>query len=192
MVLSTSPEIVELHGTVKLTYEEFQNIPYDGLGHHLLHGVHIVTPAPSIKHQMISAKIFTELNNFIQKKNAGVVLSAPVDVRFSVSDGYQPDIIFIDTSRLLILAENYIEGPPTVIIEITSKESATADYGWKKDLAEKYKVQEYWVIDTTYKLVEIFTFVPGTKATYVTGDKAKSSLPILEGFTLTTDELFKD
>ena len=44
---------LSLKGTVKITYSDFQKIPYDGLGHHLVNGVHIVTPAPNTIHQNI-------------------------------------------------------------------------------------------------------------------------------------------
>lgn len=86
---------VSIHGTVKITYKEFQNIPYDGLGHHLLNGVHIVTPAPSTRHQLISANIFTSLMSYVKEHQLGKVLSAPIDVKFSEFDGYQPDIVLI-------------------------------------------------------------------------------------------------
>ena len=172
----------ELRGSVKLTYKEFQRIPYDGLGHHLIKGLHIVTPAPSTKHQEITGQIFNALLNFVHSKKIGKVFTAPIDVKFSEYDGYQPDIIYIDEERIQIIQENYIAGPPNLIIEITIPESAKADYGWKMNLARKSGVEEYWVVDTVYKLVEVFNFSLNkdeTSKTFIKTDSLRSFLPQL-------------
>ncbi len=178
---------VELRGTVKISYPEFQKIPYDGLGHHLVKGVHIITPAPSTRHQEISATIHVELMKYVQKNKLGKVLASPLDVKLSKHDGYQPDIIFLTSAQEKLISPNYIDGSPTIIIEISAKASAKADYGWKKDLAEQYGVREYWVIDLTQELVEVFQLKDNkyeSFAIYKKENRIKSSLIILKGFNL--------
>lgn len=190
MPVFITPDPVELYGTVKLTYDEFQRIPYDGLGHHLVNGVHVVTPAPSVTHQQIISRVFKHLVNYVEDNKLGSVLPLPVDVKFSKTDGYQPDLLFIDNSRSEIIEERFVEGPPTLIIEVTSPESSRSDYGWKRDIAEKYKVAEYWVIDRTYKVVEVFNLTHAIKRTFALGDRIQSFLPMLENFVLNTKEIF--
>lgn len=190
MTLSKTPESLELYGTVKLTYEEFQRIPYDGLGHHLLEGVHIVTPAPSVKHQKLSSKLFTRLSSFVEANNSGIVLAAPVDVKFSPTDGYQPDLVFVDTTQEEILLDKYIDGAPALVIELTSPDSGRADYGWKKNMAEKFKVQEYWVVDMSYRLVEVFSFSLSLHKVFSVGEILVSNLPALRGFEVPVEALF--
>ncbi len=184
---------LSLQGTIKISYESFQKIPYDGLGHHLVNGVHIVTPAPSTNHQVISAEIFNQLTNFVKQKNVGKVLCAPLDVKFSELDGYQPDIIFISKNQLDIIKENRIEGSPILIIEITSPDSAKDDYGWKKDLAKKFGVKEYWVVDTNYKVVQLFNFEndPERSYTFANRELIKSYLIEFEGFNLSIKDILE-
>ena len=79
---------VELRGTVKLSYEGFQKISYDGLGHHLISGVHIITPAPSIHHQKIVGRLYRLLSEFVDENQLGEVLISPIDVKFSEEDGF--------------------------------------------------------------------------------------------------------
>lgn len=120
------------------------------MGHHLVNGLHIVTSPPTTKHQTISADIFNSLTNFVKQRKLGKVLNAPLDVKFSELDGYQPDLLFIYNEQRGIIKDDRIEGAPSLIIEITSPDSAKDDYGWKKDLAKKYGVREYWTVDTNY------------------------------------------
>ena len=191
----TTSTIGELRGSVRLAYHDFQTIPYDGLGHHLLDGVHIITPAPSTYHQGISARLFKHLVNFVDERGLGKVFSAPIDVKFSEYDGYQPDMLFIRNEDGASIKEENIVGPPTLIIEITSKESSRADYGWKKEMAEKYGVKEYWVVDTTYKIVEVFgfSFEMASKKhseTYSAGKVIESSLKEFRDLKIPVKGLF--
>ncbi len=183
---------VELHGTVKLSYEDFSRIPYDGLGHHLINGVHIITPAPGTKHQAISNYIASTLTNYILKINLGKIFTAPIDVKFSEEDGYQPDIVFIEQKKEGIIEEKIIAGPPTLIIEI-SDQSASADYGWKKDLAEKYDVKEYWVVDLKYQQTEVFELQDKklvSKKVWKKEEGVKSNLKGLEEFKINISDYY--
>ena len=187
-----SSKSIEIHGTVKLDYSDFSKIPYDGLGHHLLNGVHIITPAPSTKHQTISNFISFKLTDFTLKNQLGTVFTAPIDVKFSDKDGYQPDLLFIEASKSSIIQEKIISGSPTLIIEI-SEESAQSDYGWKKNLAEQYAVQEYWVVDLKYQVTEIFALEEGklvSKKIFKKEETIKSSLNILSNFEINLRESF--
>jgi Uma2 family endonuclease len=179
MQVHESSKSIELHGTVKLDYSNFSLIPYDGLGHHLLNGVHI-------KHQTISNYISFKLTDFSLKNQLGTIFTAPIDVKFSEKDGYQPDLLFIESTKLTIIQDKIISGAPTLIIEI-SEESAQSDNGWKKDLAEKYAVQEYWVVDLKYQVTEIFVLEESklvSKGIFKKGELIKSHLKILEEFQI--------
>ena len=73
----------EIRASRKITYDEFQLVPYDGLGHHLVKGV------AASKHQWISSIISQSLGNFVDSKQLGRVKTAPYDVKFSEDSGYQ-------------------------------------------------------------------------------------------------------
>ena len=180
--------IHELRGHVRMTYKEFSKIPYDGLGHHLVRGVHVITPAPSIIHQRISAKLFKILSNFVEENSLGEVMYSPIDVKFSDEDGYQPDLLYIEKQRLSIIEKNIINGPPDVIIEIISPGSLKSDRGWKLEMARKYNVKEYWLVDYENKIIEIYTKDTMTK--YTKDMVVKSEINELSNLRIDTQKLF--
>jgi len=132
MTLYQDKFFTELVGTLKFTFEQYQLIPYDGLKHALVHGLHLVMPAPSSKHQNTVAEIFTALRTFVKKKQSGNVLSSQIDVKFSDGNGFQPDILYLRNTDLEKDIGSYIDGAPSLIIEVLSPDSEKADYGWKK------------------------------------------------------------
>lgn len=147
----------ELRGTKLLTYDEFSKIPDDGLGHHLFRGVHIITPSPSYNHQKISMNLSLILGQYLEKLGIGELIAAPMDVKFSDSDGFQPDLLIILDDNPKIRKGQRIDGPPDLIIEILSPSSDTSDFGWKKEMAQRYGVKEYWVVDPIKIQIHIFT-----------------------------------
>lgn len=44
--------------SLKLTYDDYQCLPDDGKPHEIIDGEHVVTPAPSTRHQRISGNLF--------------------------------------------------------------------------------------------------------------------------------------
>ncbi len=113
----------------------------------LINGELIMTPAPSFKHQKVSAQIFMQINSFVQKQQLGDVLYAPVDVFFDDENVFEPDILFVSKERFGIIHDDGIHGAPDLIIEIISVTSGYHDTKTKKRIYEKYGVKEYWIVD---------------------------------------------
>lgn len=176
-----------------MTYEEFQLIPYDGLGHHLIKKVHVITPAPSSKHRWVSSIISQSLGNFVASKQIGKVLTAPYDIKFSDDSGHQPDIILITKENYKNIKENYYEGIPLVLIEIISPGSKKNDYVWKRNMVEEFMVPEYWIFNIEEKLVDLF-YLSRKKYNYNTfreSDYLKSTLQELKDYKLHLKTIFE-
>ncbi len=114
-----------------------------------------MTPAPSTYHQIVSSRLEWELFK-LREKELGEVLHSPIDVYFSETETYQPDILFIAEARFNIIAEDKIEGAPDLIMEILSPSTAYYDLKVKKRVYAKSGVREYWVIDPIEKSIEIY------------------------------------
>ncbi len=114
-----------------------------------------MTPAPATYHQRISKRLEWELLK-LEEKGLGEVLDAPVDVYFSETETYQPDLLFITKERLDIIGEEKIEGAPDLIMEILSPATAYYDLKPKFHVYEQSGVKEYWVVDPIEKSIEIF------------------------------------
>jgi len=111
-----------------------------------------MTPAPSVKHQMISSNLNRIFSNYLIKKTCEI-FCAPFDVRLpkngqkerkNVYTVVQPDICIIcDPEKL---DDKGCIGPPDMIIEITSPNNSKHDVKVKYQLYEKHGVREYWIV----------------------------------------------
>ena len=113
---------MDLNIKTKATIEDYMQLP-EGAHYQLVEGNILEMPSPIYIHQKISSLLFGKLFNQIYNQNKGEILSAPMDVHLGYYTIVQPDIIFIDKSRLHII-DKYIFGAPDVIIEIISKSNS--------------------------------------------------------------------
>lgn len=174
----------------KYTVEDYNKLP-EGAPYQLIGGELVMTPSPIPYHQDIILKLGSKLLSFIDNSNLGKVYIAPVDVYFSDTEVYQPDVIFISKKNLKIIGEKRIEGAPDIVIEVLSPSSAYYDLRLKKDLYEQSGVMEYWVVDPVQRKIEIF-FNKQDSFELITAVKneGKVSSTVLKGFTISLQEIF--
>jgi Uma2 family endonuclease len=139
----------------KITFEEFRQFPVDGKRYELVRGEVHVTPSPATRHQFIVQNLALSLGLHVVKDNLGEVLTAPLDVRLSEDTAFQPDLIFVSNSRAGIILENWIEGAPDLVVEVSSPSTATYDRATKLPLYAEFGVSEYWLVDSQVKTVEV-------------------------------------
>jgi Uma2 family endonuclease len=140
----------------KLTYEDYTQIPDDGLRHEIIDGEHYVSPAPIPRHQIVSIELASRLYPFVKSRDLGLVLQAPSDVIFSRHDIVQPDLLFISKKQIGILKEKNVQGSPDLVVEILSKGTRRLDESIKLDLYERSGVLEYWMFDPVLKRTRVF------------------------------------
>jgi Uma2 family endonuclease len=140
----------------KLTYEDYVLIPEDGQRHEILDGEHYVTPAPFIRHQLISSNLHSLLGPFIRKRRLGTLLAAPTDVLLSPHDIAQPDLLFISNERAGIVTEKNVQGAPDLVIEILSKSTRRRNEDLKLERYGLFGVLEYWIVDPKRRGVKVF------------------------------------
>ena len=146
---------------VILTYEDYAALPAEGRRYELHLGELSVTPAPSSGHQEISANLGDLIRLHVRSRGLGKALYAPLDCILSESTVVQPDLVFLETGRLSQLSDRGIEGPPTLVVEITSPSSRQLDRGAKLQLYARYKVPYYWIVDPEDRTIEVFVLVGG-------------------------------
>lgn len=143
-----------------LTYDENERIEIiDG-------EVYNMCPAPSRIHQKIIMELAFEFKNYIKSKNGSCeVYPAPFDV-ILINDNedinisknvVQPDIsIICDKSKL---TDKGCTGSPNIIIEVISPFNPSNDYIRKAALYEKFKVQEYWIVNPIKKNILVYNLI---------------------------------
>jgi len=145
---------------VVLTYKEYEALPTDGRRYEIHEGELSVTPAPSPQHQLIIRNLFRLLDSHVQSKRIGEVLFAPLDVILSDTSIVQPDIVFLDTTRLSAISRRGVEGPPTLAIEVLSPATTLTDRSTKHQLYARHGVPYFWLVDPEGRSVEAFVLGP--------------------------------
>ena len=144
------------------TYAEFARLPSEGsTRYEVIDDDLVVTPAPGRRHQRISMKLAASLHIFVRDHDLGEVYHAPFDVLFAEGDYMEPDLVFVRKARLDVLSDRGVEGPPDLIVEITSPSTAHRDRGVKLQRYRLFGVGEYWVVDPEARTVEVWDLASG-------------------------------
>ena len=135
-----------------LTYEDYARLtPPDSSEYELHNGTIVAMPTPIPLHQEISFELSLLIGFFIKKHKLGKLYTAPMDVKFSPTDTFQPDLLFISNNRLDIIGEKKIEGAPDLVVEILSDGNTPKEMNYKKYVYETSGVKEYWIINPAKK-----------------------------------------
>ena len=147
--------------STRLTYADLEAIPQERPGdrHELIDGELIVTPSPIPVHQLISANIEYALMQHVRQLGLGMLLHAPVDIRFTPGNVLIPDIIFIARERLNIIGPTTIDAAPDLVVEILSPRTRRRDLATKRDLYARFGVQEYWIVDPEARTVTVLALI---------------------------------
>lgn len=114
----------------------------------------LMSPAPNVKHQDISANLTALLHNFFKHKKCRLYV-APFDVRLydrkksilasqDIHTVVQPDLCVICNPDML--DKQGCNGAPDWVIEILSKSTTKRDMNIKYDLYRESGVSEYWLV----------------------------------------------
>ncbi|MBA2245096.1 MAG: Uma2 family endonuclease [Gemmatimonadetes bacterium] len=138
------------------TYSEFARLPDDGNRYEVIAGDLYVTPAPRPIHQEVLIALALLLREFAERHNLGWVLPAPVDVLYADGEYVEPDIVFVRRERRGIITDRGIEGPPDLIVEVTSGSTAARDRGIKRKQYAYFGVPLYWIVDPESRHIEVY------------------------------------
>ncbi len=172
------------------TYNDYKKLP-EGAPYQLIGGSLIMTPAPEVYHQEVSGNIQYRIQDFVIKNDLGHVYYSPIDVMFSKTEVYQPDIIFIKKSNKKIIGRKKINGAPDLVVEILSPSTAYFDLREKYRVYEKSGVKEYWIVDPKLKKIEIFE--NKKKKFYLNNEsekKGRVSSIVLKGLYISLKDIF--
>ena len=130
--------------------DELLALPEDGLRHELLDGLHVVTPAPELTHQIVLGAFWRAL----ESQDDLVLLTSPADVMLSPRTLVQPDLFVVRKRPGQILKRWSELGVPVLAIEFLSPSTAARDRGAKRRIYQQAGVAEYWIVDLDARLVE--------------------------------------
>ena len=128
----------------KYTYKDYLTWNDDERWEIINGKVYSMTPAPKIKHKIISRNFVWKFGEQKNKLKNCQLFEAPTDVVFDDENVVQPDILIVcDKNKI---TENCIKGAPDLIIEIVSENTELKDKREKFLLYEKFGVKEYIIV----------------------------------------------
>jgi Uma2 family endonuclease len=127
--------------------EVFNSLP-EGTLAEVIDNALYMSPASTPSHQKIALNLATEMNSLAKGNGLGEVCFSPIDVYLDeTSNAVQPDILFFFKDSRITTSTKGLHGSPDLIIEILSPSNSRHDHVIKKNLYEKFGVQEYWIVD---------------------------------------------
>lgn len=141
---------------IRIRAIDYHQQPESTAPQELIHGVLMVSPAPSLEHQ----RIVRRLTRLIEDcATGGEVFNAPTDVELDEFNVVQPDVLWVSESntRCMAVDDKYFRGAPDFVAEILSPDTARYDRKGKFRLYEQHGVREVWIIDAVERLVEVWT-----------------------------------
>jgi Uma2 family endonuclease len=176
-----------------MTYEDLKQMPQDGNRYEIIDGEPVASPAPSIIHAEIVARLFLLIRSFVLDRQIGKhVFTAPVDVRLAEVRIVEPDIVYVSPERSGILANPaLIDGAPDLIVEVLSPSNRTYDEQVKYRLYAEAGVREYWLVDPERETLAIFA-LRDDGYVLVPHDPSHARSAVLPGLEIDVSPLFAD
>ncbi len=187
MATPKSPDI--LPG--KLDYDDFWSLPDDGNRYEIIDGKLYVTPAPAMRHQLVSMRLSNILHQHVISARIGHVFHAPAAVILGPHRQVQPDLFFISRERTKLVTSKEVDGPPDLAIEIVSPSSKKADRVVKSAAYADSGISWYWIVDPDGRTLEEYRLETGQYHLVRKCEEPDVFEPVLfPGLTLPLEDLF--
>jgi Uma2 family endonuclease len=166
--------------TGHFTAVDLASMPDDGQRYEVVRGEMLVTPAPTLPHQLIVARLFGELRLYLESHRlADQLLMAPADITLSHDTLVQPDLFVADTAAGRRTGKWTDVTNLFLVVEVVSPSTARNDRILKRPEYQQYGIPQYWVVDGDQRWVEIWT--PETHAPVIERERLTWRHPSLDG-----------
>ena len=156
-----------------------------------------MSPAPRVKHQLISGNIFYRLRHQLTNQKCNVY-NAPIDVVLPIANKkrsksmtvVQPDICVICDPK--IIEETAVFGVPDFVIEIIAGKDVKRDTKDKYSVYEEAGVGEYWIVFGEMRFVEVYILEEG-KYQRLNAFSEDDVIPVktLPGLSISIEDIFE-
>jgi Uma2 family endonuclease len=151
----------------RYTVRDLESFPDDGKKYELIRGELIVSPAPSVVHQIVVQRLYLVLARYLEP--LGLVASlfnVDADISWDDETLVQPDILVVrpeELTRHWSSVKNL-----RLAVEVVSPWSGRRDRLDKRKLYQETRVETYWVVDPETELIE--QWHPGDERPLVLAD----------------------
>ncbi len=121
----------------------------------LYQGMLIVPPPPDADHQHVAMSVSSALY-LVSRDDGGVTMQAPTAVALGPGDGFEPDVLYLSANRIHLLRRRLVDGPPDIVVEVSSPSTRTYDLRTKLPVYLAGGVREVWIADPVAKTVSVY------------------------------------
>ena len=166
-----------------VTLSEFEAMKKEeGRNYELIDGIVMMSLRPSLAHQWISGKLFSELWHIL--KGTSCMPIQEIDLVLD-EQNFIPDLMVICNKD--IRERKHYDKPPMIAIEIISPTSASRDHILKRRKYEQLGVREYWIVSPEEKCIAVLSFSDGQEEVYCEGQVKSFVLPDI---VINLDDIF--
>ncbi len=142
MSVMRAPEVPEIWAQDRIfTVEDLEDMPDDEFRYELDDGMLIVSPAPSLPHQIAVMRLAVILNAACPP---GLLVVPGPGVNINKFQHRVPDIAVICTESV---TPTFLAEPPVLAVEVASPRTRVYDRGRKRDVYAGFGIPSYWIID---------------------------------------------
>ena len=128
------------------SFEEFCDLIPEGQKADLIDGVIYVASPDNIEHYSIYRWLSSLIEDYLEEARIlGEIFGSRIAFRLGPTGGPEPDLGYVQGSRLHLVGKTYVDGPPDLAIEIVSPDSIERDYQKKLKQYEEAGVLAYWI-----------------------------------------------
>lgn len=140
------------------------------------------------QHQLIVGFLYQLLNLYVRLGQGGQVMTAPYSMRARPGGPVrEPDILYVGSEHVAMMAESMLQGPADLVIEIVSDDSVRRDRDDKYHEYARNGIREYWIVDPRRgrNRADFFRLLPeGRYELFATEDDERVESAVLPGFWL--------
>jgi len=146
---------------IRLTRQEFEQLPQGPPYYDYIGGEAIEVNRPSGRHQQLVVWLAASLWQFVRSKGLGEVW-ADINVDMPTGDVLSPDIVYLKTDHLERYDEErgYVVGTPDLVVEVLSPSTAAYDRVDKFDAYRRAGVPWVWLVDQDTLVIEEYQWTP--------------------------------
>ena len=174
----------------RYTVRDLESFPNDGKKYELIRGELIVSPAPSVIHEIVVRRLAWRLGQYLEPLGLlEALFPVPADISWDDETLVQPDMLVIrleELTRRWSTIKNL-----RLAVEVISPSSRRRDRLDKRLLYQENRVETHWVVDVEAELIE--EWHPGDERPLIVADtlrwRVTPEAPLLE---IELASLFRD
>jgi Uma2 family endonuclease len=152
-----------------------------------------VLPMPTVMHQLMVLYLYKLLDSFVESKQLGRVLVAPLKIRLRSGKFREPDVLFLSRGKLARMGNQYWD-TADLVMEVVS-ENREHDLETKPREYAQAGIPEYWIVDPQERTITVLTLGASKKrksyavhGVFASASRVRSKL--LAGFEVDVEAVF--